>query len=222
MFLEVPKFNVLTKLSVFPKDILKEHVKSDTLLDKISELYYIGIISDEIFDDNQNNISMAETLNEKNEYNSIILFAIEMKEKPTDLIASPLNSVGTSSTERNKRSCRSIGHNEISELTRTFNRINRVRLVALLFRYKYEGKIFISFAISERFKYKQKWREGEKVGKIIVLSDINADKLHAGHERILTYLTKGKITSYNRLHDKLLEVFDLEILNKQFYRNIFN
>jgi hypothetical protein len=153
------------------------------------------MISDEIFGDNQNNISVDEALNEKNEYIGIILFAIEMQNKPS--------------------------RHEISELTRTFNRINRVRPVALLFRYKHEDIIFISISISERFKYKQAWREGEKVGKIIVLRDINVEKPHAGHERILINLSKHNATNYNELHAKLLEVFDLEILNKQFYRDIF-
>ena len=63
------KFNVLTKLSVSPKEILKEHAKNDALLDKISELYYIGMISDEIFGDNPNTAYIDEALSEKNEYN---------------------------------------------------------------------------------------------------------------------------------------------------------
>ena len=119
-------FYVLTKLSVDHKSILKDYAKNDALLDKISELYYMSMISDGIFGDNPSTASIDEALSEKNEYIGIILFAIEMKEKPS--------------------------RNEISELTRAFNKINKVRLVALLFRYKHEGNSLISLAISERFK----------------------------------------------------------------------
>jgi hypothetical protein len=110
---------------------------------------------------------------------------------------------------------------EVAELTRAFNRKSKGMPVCLLLRYNTENSVKISLALSERMDYKQEWREGERIGKVIILRDIDTQKPHAGHLRILEDL-KGVAVSFSELHGKWLEVFDLNILNKNFFKEISN
>ena len=66
-----------------------------------------------------------------------------------------------------------------------------VWLITVLIKIKYNG--LISFANSERIKYKQEWREGEKVGKVSLLKDIDTQQPHRGHLSILTVRYSRKI-----------------------------
>ncbi|MDR2344885.1 MAG: Eco57I restriction-modification methylase domain-containing protein, partial [Planctomycetaceae bacterium] len=66
----------------------------------------------------------------------------------------------------------------------------------------------------------QEWREGEKVGKVIILRDINTDNPHTGHLRILQDLANHNARNFNELHKKWLEVLDVNILNKGFYKRL--
>jgi len=80
-----------------------------------------------------------------------------------------------------------------------------------------------SIAISERFKYKQNWRQGEKAGKVIILRDIHTVNTHAGHERILLDLVKPVgVNNYDQLHQHWLQVLDVNILNKKFFQDLAN
>ncbi|MDR0762455.1 MAG: Eco57I restriction-modification methylase domain-containing protein [Campylobacteraceae bacterium] len=90
--------------------------------------------------------------------------------------------------------------------------------VALLLKYN----DFISFALPERFFYKQSWREGEKIGKVVILRDIDTKTTHTGHLRILQDLAQHNAASYNELHAKWLEVLDTNILNKKFFQELSN
>src|SRR5690606_26007486 len=110
-----------------------------------------------------------------------------------------------------------------SILTRAFNRISKAMPVAVLAKYPVDGSAVVSLGISERFKYSQTWREGEKVGKIILLKDIRTIGTHAGHERILLDLTRSSgIRSYEQLHEAWLAVLDTQELNKRFYQELAN
>ncbi len=84
---------------------------------------------------------------------------------------------------------------DIAELTRAFNRASRLMPVILLVQY---GNL-LAFSASERMKYKQTWREGEKTGKVSMLKDIDIQKTHAGHLRILEDLiVKPEIKDFRR------------------------
>ena len=92
-----------------------------------------------------------------------------------------------------------------------------------MFQYQH----YISFANSERIKYKQEWREGEKAGKVSLLRDINIEKPHSGHERILMELhipTMGdkKVDTFSKLYSYWEEVFSVSVLNKKFYQELSN
>ena len=85
-----------------------------------------------------------------------------------------------------------------------------------------QNEAVISICISERFKYLQDWRQGEKAGKVIILRDIHTQTTHTGHLRILQDLVKPVgVTNYAQLHEHWLQVLDVSILNKKFYEELF-
>jgi hypothetical protein len=111
----------------------------------------------------------------------------------------------------------------LAEITRLFNREFNYTPVTIIF--KYNGHI--AFANSERLKYKQEWREGEKIGKVSLLRDIDIENTHAGHIRILRELKipktgKNAVDSFEKLYKYWQEVFSVSILNKKFYNDLSN
>ncbi|WP_051296293.1 Eco57I restriction-modification methylase domain-containing protein [Eisenibacter elegans] len=195
------KLNSNTAEPLPVKDLLKQHYKDNDTFKAIDKTYFIGIIDDSIFQqtglfDNTYSYEQAIDQGDKN-YNGLMLFALELKKQPT--------------------------RTEISELTRTFNRISQRMPVALVLKYTVDKEAVISIAISERFKYLQNWRQGEKAGKVIMLRDIHTQNTHAGHARILLDLVKpAGVTNYVELHKRWLEVLDVSILNKKFFQDLSN
>jgi hypothetical protein len=113
---------------------------------------------------------------------------------------------------------------ELAEITRQINREFSKTPVVVVF--SYDDKL--TFANAERIDYKQTWREGEKIGKVSLLCDINVDKTHSGHLRILELLSiekikeydrKNKVDTFNGLYKGWQNVFNTSILNEQFYKD---
>jgi adenine-specific DNA-methyltransferase len=183
------------------KDVLKHYYKDNDTFKSVDKTYFIGIIDDSVFKVTgmfDKNYSYKEAIEqgEKN-YNGLMLFALELNRQPT--------------------------RTEISELTRAFNRISQKMPVALLLKYIVDKQAVFSIAISERFRYLQNWREGEKVGKIIMLRDIYTQNPHTGHIRILQDLVKpAGVNTYAQLHQHWLQVLDISILNKKFFQELSN
>ncbi len=183
------------------KDLLKNHYKDNETFANIENVFFIGIIDDTLFHQTgmfDQNYSLNEALHQADKnYDGLMLFALELKSHPT--------------------------RSEISDLTRAFNRISQKMPVALVLKYSGDNEAVISIAISERFKYKQNWRQGEKAGKVIILRDIHTQTTHTGHQRILLDLTKpAGITTYEQLHAWWLQALDVNLLNKKFYREVFD
>lgn len=195
------KLNSNTAEPLPTKDILKHHYKDNDTFKAIDKTYFIGIIDDSVFKATgmfDINYSYKEAIEQGDKnYNGLMLFALELKKQLT--------------------------RSEISELTRTFNRISQKMPVALLLKYNVAKEAVFSIAISERFKYLQNWRQGEKAGKVIILRDIHTQNTHAGHTRILQDLIKPVgITTYEQLHQHWLQVLDVSILNKKFFQDLSN
>lgn len=195
------KLNSNTAEPLPTKDILKHHYKNNDTFKNIDKTYFIGIIDDSVFKaTGMFNISYsyndAIEQGDKN-YKGLMLFALELKKLPT--------------------------RTEISELTRAFNRISQKMPVALVLKYTVAKEAVFSIAISERFKYLQNWRQGEKAGKVIILRDIHTQNTHAGHIRILQDLVKPVgVNTYEQLHQHWLQVLDVSILNKKFFQELSN
>lgn len=195
------KLNSNTAEPLPTKDILKHHYKDNDTFKNINKTYFIGIIDDSVFDTIKNSpiqYSYEEAQKQGNKnYNGLMLFALELNKQPT--------------------------RTEISELTRAFNRISQKMPVALVLKYTVAKEAVFSIAISERFKYLQNWRQGEKAGKVIILRDIHTQNTHAGHIRILQDLVKPVgVNTYEQLHQHWLQVLDVSILNKKFFQELSN
>lgn len=195
------KLNSNTAEALPTKDLLKSFYKDNEVFNCIKSAYFIGIIDDSVFQATgmfDVNFSIKEGLQQGDKnYDGLMLFALEMTKKPT--------------------------RTEISEITRAFNRISQKMPVALVLKYAIEKETVISIAISERFKYLQNWRQGEKAGKVIILRDIFTTNTHAGHQRILLDLVKpAGVINYAQLHAQWLEVLDVNILNKKFFQELAN
>lgn len=205
------KLNSNTTEPLPVRDLLKQHFKEteNGIFKAIEKTFYIGTLDNTVLSatgmfDESYSYKQALQQADKN-YEGLMLFALELKRQPT--------------------------RTEISELTRAFNRISQKMPVALVLKYsasfsppsgELEGAL-ISICISERFKYLQHWRQGEKAGKVIILRDIKTINTHRGHNDILEQLVKkSNVTNYNELHQHWLQVLDVSVLNKKFYEEIFN
>ena len=190
--------NSNTRQSLQAKDVLKEHYKQNGIFNAIAETYFSGVIDSSIFGSSTKN-SFEEAKEKADQtYEGLLLFSLKLNRYPT--------------------------RTEIAELVRAFNRTSQKMPVALLLHYTYDKQSHISLGLSERFKYLQHWRQGEKVGKVIILRDIHTQNPHAGHLRILKNLSiQGKnIQTFNDLHQHWLTVLDLKLLNKAFYNELAN
>lgn len=181
--------------------LLKQHLKDTEIFKSINQTFFIGIIEDSVFQQMslfKGDYSYNDALQQADKsYDGLMFFALELAKHPT--------------------------RTEISELTRAFNRISQKMPVALILKYNFEKETALSITISERFKYKQNWRQGEKTGKVIILRDVKTINTHAGHQRILLDLVKPVgVTNFAQLHEHWLQVLDVSVLNKQFYQKLFN
>ena len=141
-----------------------------------------------------NGKSLAEVDNElSNDYQGLLIIAVDLKDKIAN-------------------------RTELSILTRLFSRRLKAMPVAVLFRYGNH----IALANAERTQYKQTYREGEKIGKVSILKDIDTLKPHRGHLDILeTLKIPAKIKTFRDLYTHWQEVFNVSTLNKKFYNELF-
>ena len=170
------------------------------IFESAKETFFLGVVDDNIFGlfQPENEGFEKAVAQAGKSYKGIFLFAVQLMDG-----ARPTRS-------------------ELAALTRAFNRESKHVPVIVLVKYQREGRHFLSFAASERSTYTQEWRSGEKVGKISLLKDIDLEKPHRGHLEILDALRlKSNVQDFNGLHKQWQEVFDIQTLNKRFYRELF-
>ncbi|PSJ71969.1 type II restriction endonuclease [Sphingobacteriales bacterium UPWRP_1] len=201
------KLNANNKQPLNLPAILSEHYKPNDTFEAVQQTFFAGIINDTIFN-NQPSLfqplgySYIEALQVANKYyNGLMVFALRLNLQPT--------------------------RTHIAQLTRAFNRISLQMPVALLILYPLNSQNntqpqqAITLSLSERFKFLQPWRQGEKAGKVMMLRDMLTKDTHTGHLRILQDLVKpAGITTYEQLHQQWLQVLDVNILNQKFYRQL--
>ncbi|HUT44336.1 MAG TPA: hypothetical protein VMW95_08360, partial [Desulfobacterales bacterium] len=181
------------------KSILKDKFKSQEIFDKDTETYFLGLVDKSVFDDNLSLFEDKKISYEQADkkiykgYEGMMIFAVQI-----DGIDSPTRT-------------------QLSDLTRAFNRASKSLPVIVLFQY---GN-FITLATSERITYRQTWREGEKIGKISLLKDVDTLNPHTGHIKILDDLAlKQGVRDFNGLYQQWREVFDVQLLNRNFYTEL--
>jgi type I restriction-modification system DNA methylase subunit len=89
------------------------------------------------------------------------------------------------------------------------------------------SRSLVSLATSERSAYQQEreGRAGEKVGRVALLRDMRALNTHEGNLRILRRLVPvrsgpGAVRSFSDLYVQWKRVFDVSVLNKEFYKDL--
>lgn len=195
--LKVP-MNYVADEPTSAKEILKDTYKDNDTFQLMDDVYFVGMVDDAAFEGNKS----LEAEKIKSDYDGILIFGVTLKSRPNGLL--PTRS-------------------QLAEISRAFNREFYYTPVVVVFKY---GN-YLAFANTERLKYKQEWREGEKAGKVSLLRDIHIEKPHSGHERILAELqipTTGtkKVDSFAKLYAYWQEVFSVSLLNKKFYQELSN
>ncbi len=163
----------------------------------IADVYFVGVVNDAIFEGKRTFKDVEQVKKLTSDYDGLLLLGVTLN-----------NRIDNSNITRN----------HLAEITRVFNRAFPYTPVTIIF--KYDG--LLSFANSERIKYKQEWREGEKVGKVTMLKDIDSTNPHTAHLKILSGLAINinKIDSFEQLYNYWQSVFSLQTLNNQFYKDL--
>ncbi|MCK6639418.1 MAG: N-6 DNA methylase [Bacteroidia bacterium] len=182
-------------------DILGERFKATNEAHKlITDVFALGMVNDAIFDGTETFKNLAQVKKLKADYDGLLLFGVTLKNRKDGL---------------------PITRSHLAEITRAINRTFPYTPVTIIFKYDN----LISLANSERIQYKQDWREGEKIGKVSLLKDIDTTQPHRGHLAILKQLvipTTGSkaVKSFTQLYYYWQSVFSISVLNKNFYEDI--
>jgi len=181
------------------KTLLGDYLKGkdSDLLSEIKEAYLIGKVDDDSLQNKKEAVIELdkEAAKDSSSYSGVIIFAIRTK---SDFLS----------------------RNAIAKITRALNRRAKDKPVILL---TLTGKL-LNYSTAERSAYKQNWREGERIGKISMLKDIDLNNPHRGHIKILWELKINPllVLSYNDLHNYWQKTFSIQLLNKQFYEDLFH
>lgn len=169
-----------------------------TALGLTDTLFYIGEVCDESLAGGAGDGDLhddIEKLRANAHYQSMMVFAVELKQ---DI---------------------NVTRSEMAVLTRAFNRLVCNFPVTVIFRQNEK----LSIATCERTEYKQEWKQGqgEKLGKVHLLKDIDCLNPHRGHLDILESLNVADCRTFDALYAKWLKVFNSEVLTKKFYNDLF-
>lgn len=162
-----------------------------SIVEKVDATYYIGQVDSETLSGGSKakTIEEVEKLTSQGKYEGMMIFAVDIQ------------------------GGQHITRSEMASLTRGFNRIASAQPVILFIRH---GNL-LSLATCERMEYTQQWRNGEKLGKVSILRDINCCKPHHGHIDILEQLGDKSYTTFDELYRHWMDVFSSELLTKKFY-----
>ena len=164
-----------------------------------SECYYIGEVCDDaikgVIDHDTKLEDDLEKLRANAHYQSMMLFAVDLRPDSN------------------------VTRNDLSILTRAFNRLVYNFPVTVIFR---QGKC-LSIGTCERTEFKQEWKQGqgEKLGKVSLLRNIDCHNPHRGHMDILKGMECNDCATFDKLYEKWQKVFNSEVLTKQFYNDLF-
>ncbi len=165
-----------------------------------SECYYIGEVCDdainEIADIDAKLADDLEKLKASAHYQSMMLFAVDLRPDSN------------------------VNRTDLSILTRAFNRLVYNFPVTVIFRHG----MFLSIGTCERTEFKKEWKhgQGEKLGKVSLLRNIDCIKPHRGHMDILKGMECNDCSTFDKLYEKWKKVFSSELLTEKFYKELQN
>jgi adenine-specific DNA-methyltransferase len=201
--LQVP-LNLVSDAPTTVANLLENHSKTD-FNDYTRDAYFVGAVNDEAFEGIHGNPLKLNQLRGR-KYDFILIFAIEivrLDEQNQPIL--PTRS-------------------QLFGLARAFNRAFPEQPVILVLRY---CETFISIAVCERLPFAREDKQGDKIGKMSLLRDVNVLNPHAGHLRILKDLQiprtgKNAVNSFESLYQYWLEKLNVSVLNQQFYEELSN
>lgn len=113
--------------------------------------------------------------------------------------------------------------NQLAVLSRMFNREFPIKTaILLLFKYSDGENEYISLSHTER---RPSLRDNERdiPGKVTILRDINIENPHRGHLDILDSMrVPEKVKTFKDIYTHWQEAFDVNTLNKKFYKELLN
>ncbi|MBV6439221.1 MAG: hypothetical protein EPGJADBJ_00860 [Saprospiraceae bacterium] len=199
--LDVP-LNLTGEVGVEIGDVLEKNNRPD-FAEYVQDVYWVGQVDDNAFEGIQSGAMELTKIRGKN-YDTILVFALEIQ-RESGLLPT---------------------RNQLFDLARAFNREFPYQPVVLVFHY---SKHFTSIAVVERNDYKVKHLEGDKIGKMSLLRDVDTreGRTHAGHLRILRDMQiprsgKNAVTTFETLYRYWQQALNVSVLNKKFYQELSN
>ena len=189
-------FNEITRIpvsfdSLYPGQVTKV---LQEIMGKVEHTYFIGTV-DEASLSGEARLQKGDEITQEaanGRYAGMMIFAAEIRDG------------------------QKLTRTEMATLTRGFNRIAAAQPVVLFI--KQNDKL--ALATCERSDYTQQWRDGEKLGKVSLLRDINCQQPHRGHIDILESLGDKAYPTFEELYKHWIQVFSNELLTKKFYSEL--
>lgn len=160
------------------------------VLKKVRESFFIGTIDKDSLAGRNSDFDLQHDVEGK--YQTMLVFAVDINADE------------------------SLTRTELATITRGFNRMASSLPVVVFIK----NDNFLSLATCERSQYRQNWRDGEKLGKVSILRNINCNKAHRGHIDILESLGDKAYPTFDDLYDHWLDVFSSELLTRKFYKEL--
>ena len=180
--------------STIPKDVA-------AIFPRIENTFFIGSVTDDTLKGDKSGVDFKAEA-EKPKYEGMFVFAVEVK--PGE----------------------SLSRGEAAVLVRGINRVVRQQPATVLIVEKAvcdgEPTTLLSVATCERTAYKQKWRPGERLGKVSILRHVNCLSPHRGHLDILESMNVKNCKTFDTLYENLRNVFSISLLTESFYVELFD
>ena len=164
------------------------------------EYYYIGEVCDDALTGNERgDTNLREDLKKLRDdahYKSMMLFAVDLLPDAH------------------------ITRTDLSALTRAFNRLVYNFPVTVIFR---QGNL-LSIGTCERTerKLESQKEQGEKLGKVCLLRNIDCQNTARGHIDILKMIIDKTYKTFDELYKHWMDVFSSELLTEKFYNELQN
>lgn len=164
-------------------------------LDIVTATWFVALIDEHTFDGHRDNLEFRTAIEgaKDEKYKGMFIFAIEVMP--------------------DAKLSRTVAAN----ITRAFNKLAVDKPVVVMIRQAER----LSIATCERGRYNRSGNIGEKLGKVSVLHNINCANAHRGHCDLLKRMEGNRANNFDSLYKKWLEVFDVKLLSKRFYDELF-
>jgi hypothetical protein len=173
----------------------------------IREIFLTAKITDESFSEDTQVDSSFETIaseiEQSKDYQGLFIFAVDL---------------GNSELNRG----------ELATLTRDINKMFPTPVI-VVFKHAANSRLVLSFGVASRRSSLKD--DGKHVlGKVAMIRDVSVENPHRGHLDLLEMFSLKKLTSeggkpvsnFKSFHTALEQIFNVELLNKKFYRELSN